>query len=300
MASEETRVASTPYVFRRAEWRILHQASRLARKQPLGAASAIVLVFLVILAAVGPWIAPYDPYRSIPGSRLQPPSFAHWFGTDEIARDVLSRIIYGARTSVIVGLIGTTIGTIGGTLVGLVSGYFGRWIDLTIQRVIDTLLALPSLILVLAVIALLGQTLINIFITLGILLVPWTSRVVRSAVLSIKQEQFVDAAASLGASDLRIMLRHVLPNIVAPVIIIASVQIGFVIITEATLGFLGLGIPPPTPSWGGMLSVQGRRFMEVAPWLAIVPGLAIALTVLAMNLFGDALRDLLDPRTART
>jgi peptide/nickel transport system permease protein len=300
VASEEARVASTPFAFDRSEWQLFRRASVLVRKQPLGAASAGILLLLAALAVVGPWIAPYDPYRSIPGSRLQPPSWSHWLGTDEIARDVLSRIIYGARTSVTVGLVGTGIGTIGGTIVGLTSGYFGRWVDLTIQRIIDTVLALPSLILVLAVVALLGQTLFNIFITLGILLIPWTSRVVRSAVLSIKQEQFVEAASSLGASHLRIMLRHILPNVVAPVIIIASVQIGFVIITEATLGFLGLGIPPPMPSWGGMLSVQGRRFMEIAPWLAIAPGLAIAVTVLAMNLFGDALRDMLDPRTSRS
>ena len=228
--------------------------------------------------------------------RLHPPDATFLFGTDTHGRDVLSRIIYGARVSLIVGFLSVAIGTLAGTLIGLVSGYWEGSIDQVLQRLVDTLMAFPGIVLALAVLSVFGQSLLNVILVIGLVIAPGASRVVRGTVLSVKHNTYVDAARAAGASSWRIILRHILPNVFAPILIIASVWLGNAIVIEAALSFLGLGTPPPTPTWGGMLSGEGRRSLETAPYLAIFPGLAISIVVLAFNMFGDAVRDLLDPR----
>jgi peptide/nickel transport system permease protein len=273
----------------------------LARRKPLGALSAVILCGLIAVAALAPVIAPYDPYRfnlnerGVP-IRLQAPNAHFLFGTDTHGRDVLSRIIYGARVSLMVGFLSVALGTVAGTLLGLVSGYWEGTIDQALQRLVDTLMAFPGIVLALAVLSVFGQSLPNVILVIGLVIAPGASRVVRGTVLSAKQNTYIDAARAAGASAWRIMLRHILPNVFAPILIIASVWLGNAIVIEAALSFLGLGTPPPTPTWGGMLSGEGRRSLETAPYLAIFPGLAISIVVLAFNMFGDAMRDLLDPR----
>ena len=275
--------------------------SILVRRKPLGAASALILGGLVVVAILAPVLAPYDPYkfnlneRGLP-IRLQPPNAKFLCGTDPLGRDVLSRIVYGARVSLIVGFASVAIGTFLGTLLGLVSGYWEGKVDQVLQRAVDTMMALPGIVLALAVVSVLGQSLTNIILVIGLVIAPGASRVVRGTVLSIKQNTFINAAYAAGATPWRIVLRHILPNAFAPILIIASVWLGNAIVIEAALSFLGLGTPPPTPTWGGMLSGEGRRNLETAPYLAIFPGLAISIVVLAFNMLGDALRDLLDPR----
>ena len=273
----------------------------LIRRKPLGAVSALILCGLVVVAILAPVLAPYDPYkfnlneRGLP-IRMQPPNAKFLCGTDPLGRDVLSRIVYGSRVSLIVGFAAVAIGTLLGTLLGLVSGYWEGGTDQVLQRAVDTMMALPGIVLALAVVSVLGQSLTNIILVIGLVIAPGASRVVRGTVLSIKQNTFIDAAYAAGASSWRIVLRHILPNAFAPILIIASVWLGNAIVIEAALSFLGLGTPPPTPTWGGMLSGEGRRNLETAPYLAIFPGLAISIVVLAFNMLGDALRDLLDPR----
>ena len=273
----------------------------LLRRKPLGAISAVILCGLIATAVLAPAIAPYDPYRfnlnerGLP-IRLHPPNATFLFGTDTHGRDVLSRIIYGARVSLMVGFLSVAIGTLAGTLIGLVSGYWEGSIDQGLQRLVDTLMAFPGIVLALAVLSVFGQSLPNIILVIGLVIAPGASRVVRGTVLSVKHNTYVDAARAAGASSWRILLWHILPNVFAPILIIASVWLGNAIVIEAALSFLGLGTPPPTPTWGGMLSGEGRRRLETAPYLAIFPGLAISIVVLAFNMFGDAVRDLLDPR----
>ena len=275
--------------------------SILVRRKPLGAVSALILCGLVVVAILAPVLAPYDPYkfnlneRGLP-IRLQHPNAKFLCGTDPLGRDVLSRIVYGSRVSLIVGFASVAIGTLLGTLLGLVSGYWEGGMDQVLQRAVDTIMALPGIVLALAVVSVLGQSLTNIILVIGLVIAPGASRVVRGTVLSIKQNTFIDAAYAAGATPWRIVLRHILPNAFAPILIIASVWLGNAIVIEAALSFLGLGTPPPTPTWGGMLSGEGRRNLETAPYLAIFPGLAISIVVLAFNMLGDALRDLLDPR----
>lgn len=273
----------------------------VARRKPLGTAGAVVTLLLILTAIFAPVIAPFDPYdfnlteRGLP-LRREAPNGEFLFGTDALGRDVLSRIIYGARVSLLVGFLSVAVGTALGTAIGLASGYWEGKVDQVLQRIVDTFMAFPGIVLALAVVAVLGQSLINIILVISIVIAPGTSRVVRGAVLAVKQNVYVDAARSIGASDLRIVVRHLLPNVVAPVIIIATVWIGNAIVIEAALSFLGLGTPPPTPTWGGMLAGEGQRNLENAPWLAIFPGLAISIVVLSFNMLGDALRDILDPR----
>ena len=268
----------------------------LARRKPLGALGAGLMLVLVLVAALAPLLAPHDPYESISGARLLSPSLAHPMGTDNLGRDLLSRIIYGARISLMIGVLAGALGTLGGLTVGLISGYAGGWVDNVIQRVVDSLMAFPGLILALALVATLGPSLRNVMIAIAIGAIPNTSRVIRGAVLSAKQEDYVSAAHALGAPGWRIAIFHIVPNVMAPVLILASVGFGVSIIAEASLSFLGLGAQPPTPSWGVMLSGPSRRFMTDAPWMAIFPGLAISLVIFGINVFGDALRDILDPR----
>jgi peptide/nickel transport system permease protein len=273
----------------------------VARRKPLGTAGAVVTLLLILTAIFAPVIAPFDPYdfnlteKGLP-LRREAPNGEFLFGTDALGRDVLSRIIYGARVSLLVGFLSVAVGTALGTAIGLASGYWEGKVDQVLQRIVDTFMSFPGIVLALAVVAVLGQSLINIILVISIVIAPGTSRVVRGAVLAIKQNVYIDAARSIGASDLRIVIRHVLPNVVAPVIIIATVWIGNAIVIEAALSFLGLGTPPPTPTWGGMLAGEGQRNLENAPWLAIFPGLAISIVVLSFNMLGDALRDVLDPR----
>ena len=267
---------------------------RVLRK-PLGAASAIVIAVLALSALSAPYVAPYDPI-GISIDTFQAPSSTHFFGTDDLGRDMFSRILHGSRISLYVGFLAVALGSVGGALVGLVSGFAGGWVDMVIQRIVDAVLAFPGIVLAMSLVAVLGTSTTNALLAIAIVIIPFQSRVVRGAVLSVKQNVYVEAALTIGASPQRIMIRHVLPNVVAPILILISASLGNAILIEAGLSFLGLSTQPPEPSWGLMLSGTGRRYMEEAPWLAIFPGLAIALTVLAFNLLGDVVRDVLDPR----
>jgi peptide/nickel transport system permease protein len=275
-----------------ALWRIL-------KRKPLGLASASLIGLLVFTAIFANVLAPYDPLSAQPEIRLALPSWEHPFGTDDIGRDVFSRVIHGTRISLWVGLLAVGIGTVAGTIVGLISGYWEGWLDLVLQRVMDALMAIPALILALAIVSVLTPSTTNAMLAIAVVIIPGNSRIVRGAVLSTKQNPYVEAAQALGCRHRGILVSHILPNVTAPILIIASIWLGNAILIEASLSFLGLGTQPPTPSWGLMLSSTGRAFMEQAPWLAIFPGLAISLAVLAFNLFGDALRDAWDPKLRR-
>jgi peptide/nickel transport system permease protein len=269
-----------------------------ARRKPLGAIGGVIVLGMLILAIFAPWIAPYLPNEFIEGgsARLQPPSLRFPMGTDNLGRDILSRVIHGARLSMLVGFMSTLCGTGIGAVVALLSAYWGgRW-DLTVQRLMDILWSFPSLIIAIVVIAVLGRSTTNLIIAIAIVVIPSTARVVRSAVLAVKETEYVQAARAAGASQWRIIFRHVAPNCVAPYIIIATASLGGAIITEASLSFLGLGVPPPAASWGRDLFGSAQKFAELAPWMPIMPGIAISLTVYGFNLFGDAIRDILDPR----
>jgi peptide/nickel transport system permease protein len=270
------------------------------RRKPLGAASAMVIALLVLTAIFADVIAPYDPLETHPEIRLAKPSGEHFFGTDDIGRDVFSRVVHGARISLWVGLLAVGIGTLFGMLIGLVCGYWEGRLDLMLQRVMDALMAIPGLVLALAIVSVLKPNTTNAMLAIAVVIIPGNSRIVRGAVLSTKQNRYVEAAQALGCQHLRIIVTHILPNVTAPILIIASIWFGNAILIEATLSFLGLGTQPPTPSWGLMLSSTGRAFMEQAPWLAIFPGLAISIAVLGFNLFGDTLRDAWDPKLRRS
>ena len=259
------------------------------------------MVLIVLAAIFAPVVSPYDPYASNLNEnglpvRLEGPGASFPLGTDALGRDVLSRIIYGARISLVVGLGAVALGTLFGALVGLASGYFVGKVDQVLQRVVDTLMAIPAIVLALAVITMLEPGLFNIILVIAIVIAPGTSRVVRGTVLAIKENVYIEAARSIGAGGTRIVFRHILPNVFAPIIVIASIWVGNAIVIEAALSYLGLGTPPPTPTWGGMLALEGRRHLENAPWLALAPGAAISIAVLSVNMLGDALRDVLDPR----
>ena len=232
----------------------------------------------------------------MPRTRWRRPSAAHWMGTDYFGRDVWSRIVYGARISLAVGIGSTALGCLFGVIVGLASGYLSGWVDLVVQRVIDILQALPLLVLALVMAAALGPSLPNTIIAIAIPLIPTVARVIRANTLALRELPFVEAAKAIGMSEMRIALRHVLPNTLAPLIVLATAQLGSAILTEASLSFLGLGIPEPYPSWGRMLSESAAEYVRTAPWLVIFPGIAISLVVFGTNLLGDALRDMLDPR----
>jgi peptide/nickel transport system permease protein len=269
------------------------------KRKPLGIASAALIALLVFTAIFANVLAPYDPLSVQPEIRLARPSWEHPFGTDDIGRDVFSRVIYGSRISLWVGMLAVGIGTVAGMTIGLVSGYWEGWLDLGLQRVMDALMAIPALILALAIVSVLTPSTTNAMLAIAVVIIPGNSRIVRGAVLSAKQNPYVEAAQALGCRHLRIIASHILPNVTAPILIIASIWLGNAILIEASLSFLGLGTQPPTPSWGLMLSSTGRAFMEQAPWLAIFPGLAISLAVLGFNLFGDTLRDAWDPKLRR-
>lgn len=268
------------------------------RGKPLGAFGGALLAFMVVMAAVGPYIVPADPFNTSMAERLLSPSLTHPLGTDELGRDQLARIVYGARISMMVGIIATVIGTSIGAVVGIVSGYVGGRVDMLVQRAMDVLLAFPALILALAIMAALGSSIPNVIIAISIPFIARSNRVVRSAALAVKEFPYIEAALALGLPQWRIVARHMLPNCMAPYIVIATALLGSAILIEASLSFLGLGVPPPQPSWGRSLS-ESMLFFQRAPWLAIFPGVAISLAVFGVNLFGDALRDIWDPRLKR-
>jgi peptide/nickel transport system permease protein len=269
---------------------------RLVKEKPLGAFGGVIVVGLMLCAAFAHWIAPYPYDETNVRQRLKPPSAQFYLGTDNLGRDLFSRIVYGARISVTVGFGAVGLGVLLATIVGVVSGYFGGTFDVLVQRVVDAWMAFPFLVILLSVMAVLGPGLLNVILALGVLSAANSSRVIRSATLAAKEHQFIEAAQAVGASHLRIILRYILPNVMAPIIIIATIGLGFAILAESALSFLGLGVPPPYPSWGEMLSGSGRSYMYQAPWMAIWPGVAISLAVFGFNMLGDALRDLLDPR----
>ena len=269
-------------------------------KNPLGVIFSVVIVALVFLSLSAQWVAPHDPLEVFVGPPFEGPSLAHPFGTDNIGRDQLSRIIHGARITLYVGLLAVFSGVTVGAVVGLVSGYFGGVVDMVVQRIVDGLLALPGIVLAMSIVSVIGSSSTNATLAIAVLIAPSTSRVIRGAVLSVRHSTYVEAANVIGAGNLRIMLRHVLPNVVAPILILVSASLGNAILVIAGLSFLGLATQPPEPSWGLMLATSGREYMERAPWLAIFPGLAISITVLAFNMVGDTVRDVLDPKLRGT
>jgi peptide/nickel transport system permease protein len=276
--------------------RVVGAIGEFYRYRPLAGFGALVILVLGLMAAVPQVFATHDPVALDYGATLKGPSGAHWFGTDNFGRDIYSRVVFGARTSVLVGLGATFVGVALATVIGLVCGFLGGAVDAVLQRVVDGAMALPWLVVLMSIMALIGPGVGNVILAVGILSAPSMSRVVRAAVLRLRASTFVEAARAVGATDSRIVLRYVLPNITSELIVLASVAVGTAILAESTLSFLGFGVVPPEPSWGYMLSVEGRRFMYIAPWLAIFPGAAVAVTVFAMNMFGDGLRDALDPR----
>ncbi len=272
------------------------RALYLARRAPLGTAGAVIMAVFVLSAIFAPLIAGVDPLTTNAAISLAPPSGAHWMGADFMGRDIYSRIVYGARVSLAVGIGATVTGCAIGTAIGLLSGYLGGWVDLVVQRVSDILQALPLLVLALVMSASLGPSLRNTIIAISIPLIPYAARVIRANTLAVRELSFVEAARAIGMSETRIALRHVLPNTIAPLLVLGTAQLGSAILTEASLSFLGLGVPEPYPSWGRMLSESAAEYVRTAPWLVIFPGIAISLTVFGTNLLGDAMRDLLDPR----
>lgn len=272
----------------RETWRILVQ-NRLA------VFGLVVLALVVMAAVLGETVAPYDPIRVNVPERLQGPSLQHPFGTDNLGRDVFSRVIVGARVSLQVGFIAVSISLLLGVLIGLVSGYFAGGLDSVLMRAMDVLFAFPFVLLAIAILAALGPGITNAMIAIGIVYTPIFARIARGSTLTVKQDVFVVAARSIGASDARIIRRHVLPNVTAPLIVQTSLSLAFAILAEAALSFLGLGVQPPDPAWGRMLA-EGREFVRQGPWMGIFPGLAIFFTVMSFNFVGDGLRDALDPK----
>ncbi len=268
----------------------------LLLQYPLGAIGGIIMAVFVLAALFAELTTPHDPLTTNASLSLAPPSTAHWLGCDFLGRDVYSRIVFGARISLAVGLGSTALGGIIGVAIGLASGYLGGWVDLVVQRLVDILQALPLLVLALVMAASLGPSLGNTIIAIAIPLIPYAARVTRANALALREFPFVEAARAVGMSEMRVALRHVLPNTLAPLIVLATAQLGSAILTEASLSFLGLGIPEPYPSWGRMLSESAAEDVRTAPWLVVFPGIAISLVVFGTNLLGDALRDLLDPR----
>ena len=271
-------------------------AADLVVRQPLGAAGAVIVILMILAAIFAESLAPYHPEVNDFAAMLTPPNLAHWLGTDEFGRDILSRLVYGARTAMLVGFTAAVVGSTIGLVIGVASAYFGGYVDLLVQRVIDVFIAFPSIILALAIVAILGPGTENVIIAITVPLIPNCARVVRSSALSIREIPYVDAARALGFGHLRIILRHMSPNVMAPYLIMLTAFLGQAILAEASLSYLGLGVQDPTPAWGLMLVGGAEEYAESAPWIAIFPGIAISLAVFGFNLFGDALRDVLDPK----
>ena len=278
-----------------------HPVLQFTVHQPLGAAGLAFIVLMAVCAIFAPWVAPYDPLAVDYGAMLAAPSAAHWMGTDSFGRDVLSRVIYGARTALTVGFLASFLGSTIGAITGVVSAFFGGKVDLVIQRIMDVLLSFPIIVLAITVVAVLGKNIvlgvdINLVLAIGFPMIPKVARVVRSSALAIRELPYIDAARTAGFSDTRIIFRHMVPNVVAPYLIMVTAFVAQAILAEASLSFLGLGVTEPTASWGLMLSGAAADFYQEAPWMIIFPGVAISLAVFAFNLFGDSLRDWLDPK----
>jgi peptide/nickel transport system permease protein len=257
---------------------------------------ALIVLVLLVMAGFAEWIAPYAYDQQIADARLKPPGRAFLFGTDNVGRDIFSRIVYGARVSVTVGFLTVLLGNLIAAAIGITSGYFRGRYDIIVQRLVDAWQSFPYLIIILSLLAVLGPGMLNVILALSILVAAAASRVIRSATLSVVEYPYIEAARAIGASHGRVILRHVLPNVTATIVVIATIGLGGVILAESALSFLGFGVPPPHPSWGSMLSGSGRTYMYSAPWIAIWPGVAISLVVFGFNMLGDALRDVLDPR----
>jgi peptide/nickel transport system permease protein len=269
---------------------------QFCRRKPLGAIGGFIVLVLLIMALFAPWIAPYKYDETIPGARMKAPGAQFWMGTDNLGRDVYSRVVYGASVSISVGFGAVLLANVLAALIGITSGYFGGAYDICVQRVVDAWQSFPFLVVILSIMAVLGPGLLNLILALGILGAAAGSRVIRGSTISAMQNTYVEAARALGAGHLRIMIRYLLPNVAATIIILATIGLGAFILAESALSFLGFGVPPPYPSWGAMLSGSGRSFMYRAPWMAFWPGAAISLAVFGFNMLGDALRDVLDPR----
>jgi peptide/nickel transport system permease protein len=267
-----------------------------ARRKPIGAASGLVVVAMLVMTIFAEQIAPYGYDETVRGARMKPPSAAHWLGTDNLSRDLWSRIVYGARVAITGGFATIALGTLAAAALGVSSGYFGGKYDLVVQRIVDAWMSFPYLVIILSVMAVLGPGLLNVVLSLSIIVAATGSRVIRGATIAIAQNAYVEAARAMGCGHARIVLRHILPNVLATIIILSTIGLGGIILAESALSFLGFGVPPPYPSWGSMLSGSGRTYMYRAPWMAVWPGVAISLAVFAFNMLGDALRDVLDPR----
>lgn len=275
---------------------VAETVTKFARTKPLGAGGACIILAMMFVALFAARLAPYDPYEADYAAQFVRPSAEHWFGTDEFGRDVMTRIMYGARIALFVGFVASFSGCTIGALLGVVSAYWGGRVDLLLERLMDILLAFPQLILALAIASILGPAVQNVVIAVSIPIIPRAARVVRSAALAVKENQYVEAVNALGASWRRVVAQHILPNVAAPYIIMLTAQLGGAILAEAALSYLGLGAAEPTPSWGLMLSGSAPSYAEKAPWIALFPGIAISLGVFGFNLFGDSLRDALDPK----
>jgi len=275
---------------------IIDTVIRIIKEKPLGTVGGIIVLFMFITGIAADLIAPYGVNEINLLHVLKPPDSQFILGTDNLGRDMLSRIIYGARISMIVGLAGAGLDILVCVAIGSLSGFIGGKFDVVVQRFVDAWMCFPYLFIVLTIMSLLGPGMVQVIFVMGLSAGIRSSRVIRSAVMAMKEEVYVEAATSIGASTFKIIIRHILPNIMAPIIVVFTLSLAGMIITEATISFLGFGIPPPIPSWGGMLSGSGRSFMHIAPWLAIWPGLALSIAVYGINMLGDALRDVLDPR----
>jgi peptide/nickel transport system permease protein len=273
---------------------------RLFRQKKLGAVGGIVFAVFLFAGLFADFLAPMGINETDMRQQLQAPSFAHWFGTDHIGRDVLSRILYGAQLSVIVGFLAAGLATLISIVLGIICGYFGGTLDMVIQRFVDAWMTFPDLVLLIVVVSIVGPGVTQIVVILGCLYGIAGSRIVRGAAIGVRQNMYTHAAQSIGARTLHILIYHILPNVMPVVIVLFTTRIGAVILAEAGLSFLGLGVPPPAPTWGSMLSGSGRTYMYLQPWLALAPGICLTIVVYAVNVYGDALRDLLDPRMKGT
>jgi peptide/nickel transport system permease protein len=265
------------------------------KRNKLALIGGYIVLFYILVAIFAPIISPQDPFKIDLVNKLQPPSFDHWMGTDDKGRDILSRLIFGSRLSLTVGFVSVFFGAAIGIILGLLAGYYGKWIDTIIMRIVDVLLAFPGILLALAIISALGPSLINVMVAVGVFSIPMFARIVRGSTLSVRKLEYIDAIRALGATDVTIIIKHIFPNILSPVIVQATLRLATAILSAAGLSYLGLGAQPPSPEWGAMLS-SGRDYLFSAPHIALFPGIAISTLVLGFNIFGDGLRDALDPR----
>jgi len=290
---DTTVIPDDERALRRSAWQ---KMASFCVREPMGTLGLILVLLMAFAAATADWLAPFDPTSNDFGAMTEPPSWEHLLGTDPFGRDVFSRILFGAQTAMIVGFTCAFLGGFAGLVIGVASAYFGGWFDMVLQRVLDVLMAFPLIILALAVVAIFGTGVENVIMAITIPLIPRCARVVRSSALAIREVPYVDAARACGFGHWRIIMRHMIPNVMAPFLIVLTAFVGQAILAEASLSYLGLGVQEPTPAWGLMLQGGAEEFASTAPWVAIFPGLAIALTVFGISLFGDALRDALDPK----